>query len=172
MDSLRPDGALRWKVETMVGKVGKWYVKRWHLQGCSRRLCRLRTDELALVSKYWTYRSHVGDMGPVSLVACCQQMFSFRHCFIGWLRRETWYRPPDRLASVLCPTQLTTHERLVYVNHVRYIWFRARRGPSVEGMSCVGRVFPYKVYINSNCRDSRIWVTAYSWQSSRRKLME
>jgi hypothetical protein len=52
MDSLRPDEALRWKVETMVGKVGKWYVKRWHLQGCIPRLCRLRTDELALASKY------------------------------------------------------------------------------------------------------------------------
>jgi hypothetical protein len=30
----------------------------------------------------------------------------------------------------------------------------------------VGRVFPCKVYIDSNRRDSRIWVTACSWQSS------
>jgi hypothetical protein len=31
----------------------------------------------------------------------------------------------------------------------------------------VGRVFPCRVYIDSNRRDSRIWVTACSWQSSR-----
>jgi hypothetical protein len=31
----------------------------------------------------------------------------------------------------------------------------------------VGQVFPCRVYIDSNRRDSRIWVTACSWQSSR-----
>jgi hypothetical protein len=35
-----------------VGKVGECDVASQHLQGCSPRLCRLRTDELALVSKY------------------------------------------------------------------------------------------------------------------------
>jgi hypothetical protein len=34
-----------------------------HLQGCSARLCRLRTNELVLTSKYWTYRSHAGVYG-------------------------------------------------------------------------------------------------------------
>jgi hypothetical protein len=49
-----------------VGKVGEWCVKSCHLQGCSPRLCRLRTDGLTLMSKYWTYRSHVDDMSLVS----------------------------------------------------------------------------------------------------------
>jgi hypothetical protein len=48
-----------------------------HLQGCSPRLCHLSTDGLAPASKYWTYRSHAGDMGPVSLVACRRQMLVF-----------------------------------------------------------------------------------------------
>jgi hypothetical protein len=48
-----------------------------HLQGCSPHLCRLRTDVLVPVSKYWMYRLHVDDMGPVSLVACRRQMLGF-----------------------------------------------------------------------------------------------
>jgi hypothetical protein len=40
-------------------------------------------------------------MGPVSLVACCRQMFDFLHYFIGWLRRETEYAPTDWLAGML-----------------------------------------------------------------------
>jgi hypothetical protein len=32
----------------------------------------------------------------------------------------------------------------------------------------VGQIFPYRVYIDSNHRDSRIWVTACLWQSSLR----
>jgi hypothetical protein len=35
-------------------------------------------------------------------------------------------------------------------------------------MCHVGRVFPCRVYIDLNHRDSRIWVTACLWQSSRR----
>jgi hypothetical protein len=42
------------------------YVASQHLQGCIPRLCRLRIVRLAPVSKYWTYRSHASDMGPVS----------------------------------------------------------------------------------------------------------
>jgi hypothetical protein len=40
-------------------------------------------------------------MGPVSLVAYCQQMFDFLHCFIGWLGRETGYGLADQTGSVL-----------------------------------------------------------------------
>jgi hypothetical protein len=52
-------------------------VKSWHLQGCSPRLCWLRTDGLGPTSKYWTYRSHARDMGPVSLVAGRQHKVGF-----------------------------------------------------------------------------------------------
>jgi hypothetical protein len=36
----------------------------------------------------------------------------------------------------------------------------------------VGWVFPCRVYINSNHRDSRIWVTACSWLPSSSNLLE
>jgi hypothetical protein len=63
-----------------------------HLQGCSPCLCRLRTDGLAPVSEYWAYRSHLGDMGSINLVACCQWMFGFHYCFNSCVRRETgWW---------------------------------------------------------------------------------
>jgi hypothetical protein len=47
-------------------------------------MCRLRTDRLAIVSKYWTYWSHAGDMSPVSLVVCHQQMLSLS-ALLQWL---------------------------------------------------------------------------------------
>jgi hypothetical protein len=116
----RPGGALRKKWRQLVRKVREWYAVSRHLQDCSPRLCLLRTDGLTLMSKYWMYQSHAGDMGPisivskywmyqshagdmspVSLVACCRQMFGFLHCFIGWLRRETGYGRTDRSAGVL-----------------------------------------------------------------------
>jgi hypothetical protein len=35
-----------------VGKGGKSVVERWHLQGCSPHLCRLRIDGMVSTSKY------------------------------------------------------------------------------------------------------------------------
>jgi hypothetical protein len=63
-------GPLGGKWTPLVGKVGEWYLAGWLLQGCSPYLCLLRTDGLAPASQYWMYRSHPGDMGPVSLVVC------------------------------------------------------------------------------------------------------
>jgi hypothetical protein len=53
-----------------MGMSGSGYMTSRHLQGCIPRLCRLRTVRLAPASKYWTYRSHVGDMCPVSWCRC------------------------------------------------------------------------------------------------------
>jgi hypothetical protein len=94
-------GPLDGKWRPLVGMVGEYYVEIWHLQGYSPSLCWLRNDGLAPASKYWTYWSHAGDMGPVSRVACYRQMFSFLYYFIGWLRRETGYGPMDRSTDVL-----------------------------------------------------------------------
>jgi hypothetical protein len=74
------------------------------------------------------------------------------------------------------------------VGFVQRCWWLAKgfhvRGPptgSIRGayIDCHGkrtcrvyRVFHGMVYIDSNHRVSQIWVTAYSWQSSRCKLME
>jgi hypothetical protein len=52
--------------------------------------------------------------------------------------------------------RLMTHEGLLYVDHVRYVWSWTTRELSVESMWCVGQVFTYRVYINSNLCDSRI----------------
>jgi hypothetical protein len=62
----RPGGPLGESGDNWLRRSGSGYVVSQHLQGCSPHLCRLRTAQLAPASKYWTYRSHAGDMGPVS----------------------------------------------------------------------------------------------------------
>jgi hypothetical protein len=67
-------------------------VEIQHLQGCSPRLCRLRTDGLAPVSKYLTYQSHTDDMGSVSLVAYRQYRVALPP-LLQWLAQErNWVR--------------------------------------------------------------------------------
>jgi hypothetical protein len=51
-------GPLGGKGRQLVGKVREWYVESRHVQGCSPRLCRLRTDGLVPASMnvpiaYW-----------------------------------------------------------------------------------------------------------------------
>jgi hypothetical protein len=163
-----------------LGRSESGYVASWHLQGCSPHLCRLRTVQLAPASNYWTYRSHVGDMGPVSLVVGCQQELNFSPLLFGCCGREAGYGLADRLVIVLwivsgalllgCSGSVQIcwrpYERLLYVNHVIYVWSWTIRGLSVENVWCVGWVFPCRVYIGLNRRDSRIWVTTCLWQSS------
>jgi hypothetical protein len=45
-------GPLGGKWRPSAGMVGEWYVASRHLQGYIPRMCRLRIDELAPVSKY------------------------------------------------------------------------------------------------------------------------
>jgi hypothetical protein len=52
LDNLRFGRVLRWKVETAGWECREWYVESWHLQDSSPRLCQLRTDGLAIASKY------------------------------------------------------------------------------------------------------------------------
>jgi hypothetical protein len=54
------------------------------------------------------------------------------------------------------PNLSATRERLLCVDHVRYVWSETIRGLSMGCVWHVGRVFPYRVYIDSNRRDSRI----------------
>jgi hypothetical protein len=85
-------GPLGGKSRPSVGKVGEWYVESRNLQGYSPHLCRLRTDWLAPASKYWTYRSHAGDMSPVSLVACHRLKLGLS-LLLHWLAWErNWVR--------------------------------------------------------------------------------
>jgi hypothetical protein len=171
-------GPLGGKWRPLVEKVWEWYVESWHLQGCSPRLCQLndqwvhpREQVLSVpIACYW-----YGPSKPSSLSSTD-----------AWLKRETGYGPVNRSASVLWivsgapflessgirPNLSVTRERLLYVDHVRYVWLRSIHRPSMENVWCVGQIFPYMVYIDSNHRDSRIWVTACSLQSSCNKLMK
>jgi hypothetical protein len=63
-------GPIGGKWRPSVGKIWEWYVESRHLQGCSPRLCQLRTDGLASASKYWMYWSHAGVMCLVSWYSC------------------------------------------------------------------------------------------------------
>jgi hypothetical protein len=64
-------------VEQSEGKDGKSAVVISRFLCGSPRLCRLMTEGLVPVRKYWTYRSHASDMCPVSLVVYRQQMVGF-----------------------------------------------------------------------------------------------
>jgi hypothetical protein len=155
-----------------IRKGGEYDVERRSLQDCSSRLCRLRTDELVPMSKYWMYWPHTGDMGPPSLVAYRWWLCGFLHCFYGceWKGNRVGTnrlinRPDEDVVGSLvsreqwlCPTLLVAHNRLLYTDYVRYIWSRAIHRLSMESVWCVDQVFPYRVYIDSNLRDSRIWV--------------
>jgi hypothetical protein len=94
-------GPVGGKGRPSVGKVEEWYVESWWLQGCSPRLCRLRTNGLAPVSKYWMYRLHAGDMGPLSLVARCQQKLVFSPYLIWCCGRKAGYEPMDQMVIEL-----------------------------------------------------------------------
>jgi hypothetical protein len=112
-------------------------------------------------------------MGPMSLVACHQQMLSFsptasmvgsgeklgtdlridQSTCCGLCREPLFLRSSDpaQLCWWLC-------ERLLCIDHMRYVWFGTLRELSVGCMWHVGQVSPSRVYIDSNRRDSRIWV--------------
>jgi hypothetical protein len=84
--------------------------------------------------------------------------------------REAGYGPADRLADVLWivsgalllgdsgSIQICGQlcERLLCVDRVRYVCSWMIRGMSVESVWHVGQVFPCRVYIDSNHRNSHI----------------
>jgi hypothetical protein len=109
-------------------------------------------------------------MDPVSLVACHRKKLGLSLLLYWFAWERHWYRPTDRSADVLWivsgafflggsgirPNLLVAHERLLYVDHVRYTWLMAIRILSMESVWRVGQVFPCSVYIDSNHRDS--WI--------------
>jgi hypothetical protein len=74
------------------GKGWECDVKSRHLQGCSPRLCRLRTNELAPVSKYWMYWSHAGDVGLVNWCSLLTTMLKFSWHLQWLLWERNWIR--------------------------------------------------------------------------------
>jgi hypothetical protein len=97
-------------------------------------------------------------------------MFGYLHCFIGWLRRETGYGPTDRSVGVLMIASGAIFLRSSdSVQLCRWLVEGCYvRGPPVGSVhrayvdwcgkrTCrVGQVFPYRVYIDSNRRES--WI--------------
>jgi hypothetical protein len=162
--------------------VREWYVESRHLHGCSPSLCLLRTDGLAPTSKYLMYRSHddvYGPSKPSSLLSTDVWLSLLLHWFARernwvWTHWSVGQHAMDCVRSHfsreqwLCPTLSLTHEGLLYVDHVWYIWSYTIRELSVKSAWRVGQVFPCKVYIDSNLRDSWIWVTAYLWLPARK----
>jgi hypothetical protein len=152
-----------------------------HLQGCSHRLSQLRTVRLTPMSKYWTYQSHAGDMNPVNLVVGHHQKLGLRP-LLHWLVRErSWvrtHRSVSRCAMDYVGSPFSW-EQWDLSKSIGASWKVAtyeaahrKRTLGVRGLvwkayvSCC-RVFPCRVYIDSNHRDSQIWVTTCLWQSSR-----
>jgi hypothetical protein len=168
------------------GKGGESGVSILRFLCGSPRLCRLRTEGLVHMSKYWTYRSHAGDISLVNLVVCYRQIFGFHYCFNGCVGRETRWRTCGSLswARGLCREPFFS----VAVGFVQCCWWLVK-GCHVRGLptgsvcgayvdwrgkrKChVYQVFPCRVYIDSNHRDSQIWVTACSWLPSSSNLLD
>jgi hypothetical protein len=81
---------LRGSVEHSERKGGESVVAISMFLCGSPRLCQLRTEGLVPVSKYWMYRSHAGDMGPVSLVAYHRQKLSISLMLHWWAWERNW----------------------------------------------------------------------------------
>jgi hypothetical protein len=148
-------------------------------QPCSDFLAH--TLEVCKASKYWTYRSHTGGIGPVSLVACRQQKLDFSpllHWLFwerSWVRTRGpvgrcavgWVRSPSSQKQWICSNLLTTMWKVTmcWPREIHMVWdhMRTKRGMCVACWSS----FPYRVYIDSNRRDSWIWVIACLRTSAR-----
>jgi hypothetical protein len=92
----------------------------WHASVHIHRV--QKTYSYARANKYWTYWSHAGVMGPVSLVTCCQQKGDFSPLLHWLLRERSWVRTrgsisrravdrdrsPSSRGQWICSTLLTT----------------------------------------------------------------
>jgi hypothetical protein len=127
----RPGGATKESGDSWLGRSGSGYMASRHLQDCSPRLCRLRTVPLAPASKYWTYRSHADDMGPVSLVVGCQQKLDFSPLlhWVLWERSWVWTRGSDDRRVVDCVGSPSSRMQWICSNLLMTVWKVAICGP-------------------------------------------
>jgi hypothetical protein len=125
-----------------VGKGGESEVGSRHLQCCSPCLCQLRTDGLVPMSKYWIYWSHARHMSPVNWCSLTSTGLC-PHCFNGWSRRKTGWRPSFSGVVVLL-NSVDDYVKGCSVWLVMSVYVSC-----VSGFSC-------RMYIDLNRRDSRI----------------
>jgi hypothetical protein len=176
-------GHLVGPMEHSEGRGGESVVAILRFLCGSPCLCRLRTEGLIPVSKYWMYRSHAGDMDPVSWCSCVTTWSKPLPLLQGYregggmrwpktMARPVCLRSPRLLPGVgACFILVGTSERLP-----TWITWDVGSGTlcksSMESMWRVDRVFPDRMYINSNHRDSWIWVAACSWLPSSSNLLD
>jgi hypothetical protein len=124
-------------------------------------------------SKYWTYWLYARDMGLVSLVACHRQMFDFVHYFYGWWGErnlvgthgsvsrlaEDWDKSPVSQEQWLCSTLLMTTWKVAIHGLCKICMVECHTRTDRRIQTTCWSGFPYSVYIDSNHRVSRIWVT-------------
>jgi hypothetical protein len=117
--------------DSWLGRSGSGYMASQHLQACSPHLCRLRTDGLAPVSKYWTYRSQAGDMDPVSVVVGCQQKLDFSPLshWLLWERNLVRTHGSDDRRAMDCVRSLSSRVQWIYLNLLTVVWKVAICGP-------------------------------------------
>jgi hypothetical protein len=63
---------------------------------------------------------------------------------------------PFLMISGIRPNLLLAHKSSLYVDYVRYVWSMIIHRLSMESVWLVDQVFPCRVYIDLNRRDSRI----------------
>jgi hypothetical protein len=117
--------------DSWLERSGSGYVTSRHLQGCSPRLCQLRTDGLAPVNKYWTHQSHTGDMGPVRLVVDYQQKLDFSPLlhWLLWERSWVWTHGSVDRCAVDCVRSPSSQVQWIHSNLLTIVWKVAIYGP-------------------------------------------
>jgi hypothetical protein len=160
--NLIPGGTLRESRGPSVGKGRESVVVSRHLQGGSSCLCWLRTNGLVPASKYLTYWSYAGDMGPVnrcsqsSIDACVFPLLQWMLGEGNWVgtRGSVSRRAVNWMGALflMIVDPFNSIDDNAKGCHVRLVMS--------ADVSCVSG-FSYRMYINLNRRDSQIWVIAY-----------
>jgi hypothetical protein len=180
-------GHLGGSVEHSEGKGGESVVAILRFLCGSPCLCRLRTEGLVPVSKYWTYQSHASVYGPSkpSSLLSIEDGFTLTASMttlgeklgidprIGQpaccgLCQELIFSGAVTLSIVVDDFTKGCHMRRLPAESVHGVYVDWRR----KCMCHVDWVFPCRVYNDSNCHDSPIWVTAYSWLPSSSNLLD
>jgi hypothetical protein len=121
---------------------------------------------LTFSSRYF----YVNFFGPKGHFVMNKYLYYWTWILVIILLLYVWFEHPRHTYGGFVPSFSEQGMTPVKGYHVRGLPVesicRACADWSGKRMLRVGRVFPCRVYINSNRRDSRIWVTACLWQSS------
>jgi hypothetical protein len=186
IDNLRPSGALWWKGE-IAGREGRGVV-------CGKLASpRLQPPPVSVKNRWvdpcekvlnvsiacWWYgpskpsslsSTEAWIKSTASLVVLGEKLGMDPH--IGQLMccrlcREIFFSGAVRSIQICRWLVKGCHIRGLLAGSVRQVYVDWHGKSTCH----VDRVFPCRVYIDLNRCDSRIWVTAYSWQSSRSYLI-